>query len=147
MATPALDPATVPARPVIVDIVRAYEGILFGLVIVLLAAIVSGTGPGLTEFAAVLVLPAVLMVGFMRLGRPPRALYALRAGGALVGWALSWVVFIPLFVALTFAVFSAPSWPLVYGIIAILDGVLVGLCIAAADRIRRRIMLRTAAET
>lgn len=142
MPTLAVDSDPIRARPVIIDIVRAYEGILFGLVVVILAAFLSGSGAGLAEFAAVLVLPAVLMVAFMHLGRPPRGLYVLRAAGALVGWALGWIVFIPLFIALSYAVFTAPAWPLVYVTIAVADGILLGLCVAAADRIGLRMRAR-----
>ena len=129
-------------RPVIVDIVRAYEGILLGLVLILLAAVVSAAGPGTTEFAAVLVLPALLMVAFMHLGAPPRGLFLLRSAGALVGWALSWVVFIPLFIVLSYAIFSAAAGILVYITIAVLDGLLIGLCITAVDRIAKRMRPR-----
>ena len=140
MSPPAQEAPPVRAqRPVIVDIVRAYEGILLGLVILLLAAILSGAGPGIPEFTAVLVLPALLMVGFMHLGAPPRGPFLVRTAGALVGWALSWVVFIPLFVSLSYAVFSAAAGILVYITIAVLDGVLIGLCILGVDRLARRL--------
>jgi len=146
MSTSAPEPPPVPGpRPVIVDILRAYEGALVGLVIVVLAGILSAAGTGLAEFAAVVALPGLLMVVFMHLGSPPRRLFVLRSAGALVGWGLGWAVFIPLLIVLSYAVFSAPSWPLVYITIAAVDGILVALCITAADRLGSRLGLRGSA--
>lgn len=136
------DPAhrTAPdGRPLIVDLVRAYEGILLGLVIILVAGIASGGGFGVLDFAAVLVIPAVLMLAFMHQGAPPRRLFAVRALGALVGWALIWTVFIPLFVILSYAVIPGSEHLFVFVVLAILDGIILGLTMAAVDRLARHL--------
>jgi len=121
-----------------VDLVRAYEGILLGLVVVVLAAALSGGEYSVAEFGAVLVFPGVLMLVFMHLGSPPLRLFAVRALGAVVGWGLIWLVFIPLFVLLYYAVFPATAAMLVYAVIAILDGFILGLSMFVFDRVGRR---------
>lgn len=131
-------PETPPGpRPLIVDLVRAYEGILLGLVVVIIAGILAGGGFGVLDFAAVLVLPPVLMLFFMHQGAPPRRLFLRRALGALVGWALIWVVFIPLFIFLAYAVILGSEQPVVFVVLAILDGIILGLSMAAVDRLAR----------
>jgi hypothetical protein len=86
------------------------------------------------------------MAVFMHLGSPPRGLFVLRVAGALLGWGLCWGVFIPLLILLSYAVFSAPSQPLVYVAIAVVDGVLVGLGITAADRLGRFVRRRSSSD-
>ncbi len=132
--------AASPPRRLIIDLVRAYEGILLGLVLIILAAVLAGGTFGVLDFAAVLVVPAILMLVFMHQGSPPRRLYAVRALGALVGWALIWVVFIPLFVVFSYAVIPGSEDILVFPVLAVLDGVILGLCMAAVDRLSRRLV-------
>ncbi len=134
-----------PRRPLVIDLVRAYEGILLGLVLIVLAATLAGGAYGVPEFGAVLVLPGALMLVFMHLGRPPLRLYAVRALGAILGWALIWLVFIPLFVILSYAVIPGSEGVLVYVVLAVVDGIVLGLCIAGVDRVDRRLR-RTAPE-
>lgn len=131
--------------PLVVDLVRAYEGILLGLVVIVLAATLAGGTYGVYDFAAVLVIPAVLMLVFMRQGARPRRLFAVRAFGALLGWALIWIVFIPLFLIFSYAVIPGSESFLVYVALAILDGIILGLTIAGLDRIGRFLRRRTAA--
>lgn len=119
------------------DLVRAFEGILLGLVVIVLAAVLAGGSYGVFEFAAVLVLPAALMLVFMRQGNRARPLYAIRAGGALVGWALIWTVFIPLFLILAYAVIPGSEQFFAYGLLAMLDGLILGLTMAGVDRLVR----------
>ncbi len=140
MPTPAPDAAS--ERRLIIDLVRAYEGILLGFVLILLAAVLSGGGFGVLDFAVVLVLPAALMLLFMHQGAPPRRLFAVRALGALVGWALIWIVFIPLFLFLAYAAVPGSEQILVFIALAIVDGAILGLSMAAIDRLagsRRRV--------
>lgn len=144
-ANPGPPPARV-ERPLIVDLIRAYEGILLGLVIVIVAAVLSGGNAGLWDFAVVIVLPGALMVAFMHLGAPPRRLFFLRAAGALAGWGLIWIVFIPLFLILYYAVFPAAALILVFMILAIVDGIILGLSMAAIDRLGRRFRRAVPAE-
>ncbi len=124
-------------RPLIVDVVRAYEGILLGLVIVVIAGILAGGGFGVLDFAAVLVLPAVFMLFLMHQGAPPRRLFLRRALGALVGWALIWIVFLPLFIVLSYADLLGSEPPVVYVVLAALDGIVLGLSMAGVDRLAR----------
>lgn len=136
-ATHSADETPTGERPLIVDLVRAYEGILLGLVVVVIAGILAGGGFGVLDFAAVLVLPAVLMLFFMHQGAPPRRLFLRRALGALVGWALIWIVFIPLFIFLSFAVILGSEQPVVFVVLAVLDAIVLGLSMAAVDRVAR----------
>ncbi len=125
-------------RPLIIDLVRAYEGVLLGFVVILLAAIVAGGSYGVLEFGAVLVIPAVLMLVFIHQGAPSRRLFATRAAGALVGWAIIWIVFIPLFIFLAYAVVPGSEQILVYVALALVDGVILGLSMAGVDRLANR---------
>ena len=132
-------PSSPSSRPLVVDLVRAYEGILLGLVIIVVAGLLASGGFGVLDFAVVLVLPAVLMLVFMHQGAPPRRLFAVRALGALLGWAVTWVVFIPLFIILSYAVVPGSEHILVYVFLAVLDGVILAVTMAALDRLARRL--------
>ncbi len=132
-------------HPLIVDLVRTYEGILLGLVLIVLAAALSGGSYGVYDFAAVLVLPAALMLVFMRQGPRPRRLFAVRAFGALLGWALIWIVFIPLFLLFSYAVIPGSESFLVSVVLALLDGIILGLTMAGIDRIVRYLRRPSAA--
>lgn len=125
-------------RPLIVDLVRAFEGILLGFVLILVAALLTGGTYGMLDFAAVLVIPAVLMLVFMHQGVRPRRLYAIRALAALLGWALIWIVFIPIYLFLSYAVIPGSEQVLVYVPMAALDGIVLGLTMAAVDRLATR---------
>ncbi len=124
-------------RPLVVDLVRAYEGILLGFVLIVVAGILSGGSFGVAEFAAVLVLPVVLMLVLMHQGAPPRRVYLRRAVGAVVGWALIWLLFIPLFIVLSYAVIPGNEQVLVFPVLAVLDGIILGLTMAGFDRLGR----------
>lgn len=124
-------------RPLIVDLVRAYEGVLLGFVVIVIAGILAGGGFGVLDFAAVLVLPAVLMLFFMNQGAPPRRVYLRRAVGALVGWALVWIVFLPLFIILSYAIIPGNEQVLVFVVLAVLDGIILGLSMAGFERLGR----------
>lgn len=120
------------------DLVRAFEGILLGFVLILVAALLTGGTYGMLDFAAVLVIPAVLMLVFMHQGVRPRRLYAIRALAALLGWALIWIVFIPVYLFLSYAVIPGSEQVLVYVPMAALDGIVLGLTMAAVDRLATR---------
>ncbi len=124
-------------RPLIVDLVRAYEGILLGFVLIVVAGILAGGGFGVVDFAGVLVLPAVLMLVLMHQGAPPRRVYLRRAVGGVVGWALIWLVFIPLFIVLSYVIIPGNEQGLVFPILAVLDGIILGLTMAGFDRLGR----------
>lgn len=120
------------------DLVRAFEGILLGFVLILVAALLTGGTYGMLDFAAVLVIPAVLMLVFMHQGVRPRRLYAIRALAALLGWALIWIVFIPVYLFLSYAVIPGSEQVLVYVPMAALDGIVLGLTMAAVDWLATR---------
>lgn len=110
-----------------------------GLVVIILAAVLAGGGFGTFDFAAVIVLPALLMLAFMHQGAPPRRVFAVRGLGALAGWAVTWLVLIPLFLFLYYAAFSGVPPPIVFTVLAVLAGVILGLVMAAVDRLGRRL--------
>lgn len=127
-----------------VDLVRAYEGLLLGLVLVLVALLASRGSLGPAEFAALLVVPAVGMVLTMRRGAP-REVFRLRATGALVGWAVAWILFPPLFAASYAAGAPLGGETAVFTVLALLDGVVIGLVLALVDRLGVRLRSRKAA--
>ncbi len=109
-----------------------------GLVVVIVAAVLSGGAFNEIDFAAVVVLPGALMVFFMHLGAPPRRLFVVRAVGAIVGWGVTWILFVPLYFFLYYAVFSRIGLSAGFGILALVDGVILALCIVGADRVDKR---------
>ena len=115
-------------------LVRAYEGILLGLVVILLALLASLGTLGPAEFAAVVVLPAVFMLLFMHRGSP-REIFRVRATGAVLGWIAAWALFPVLFVAAYAVGMPLGGEYAAFTILAILDGVVLGLVLAAVDRI------------
>ncbi len=137
-------PAAGSARPIVVDLVRAYEGLLLGVVLVLVALVASGGPLGPAEFAALLVVPAVGMVFTMRRGAP-REVFRIRVTGALLGWALAWVLFPALFEVAYAARTAAGGETVVFTILALLDGIVLGLVLALVDRIGSRRRSRKAA--
>lgn len=124
---------------------RAYEGILFGLVILVLALAASSGTLGPAEFAALIVVPAITMVLSMRRGAP-REVFRLRATGALLGWIGAWLLFPPLFVAAYVAGTSLGGEYAVFTLLALLDGLVLGLVLAAVDRIGARLRSRRRAD-
>jgi hypothetical protein len=132
-------------RPLIVDLVRAYEGLLFGVVIILLALLASAGTLGPAEFVAVLVLPPVLMVLLMRRGAA-RRLFRLRATGAVLGWVAAWALFPILFLAAYWAGMPRGGEYAVFTILAILDGIVLAVVLAAVDWIGGRWRTRKLAE-
>lgn len=132
-------------RPLIIDLVRAYEGLLFGLLVVVLALIASGGTLGPAEFAALIVVPPIAMVYLMHRGAP-RDVFRVRATAAVVGWAVAWILFPLLFVA-SFVVGSPLGGDYgVFTVLAILDGLVLGLVLAAVDRVASRSRPASAAE-
>ncbi len=128
-------------RPLIVDLLRAYEGLLSGVVVVILALMASRGVLGPAEFVALLVVPAILMVLFMRRGAS-RALFRIRATGAVLGWAAAWILFPLLALPAYWAGMSIGGEYAVFMILAILDGIVLGLVLAAVDRIGARLRVR-----
>ncbi len=132
-------PEEVARRPLVIDVVRAFEGILLGLVLVILAAVLAGGTFNAIDFAAVVVIPGMLMVFFMHLGAPPRRLFIVRALGAIVGWGLIWVVFVPVYFLLYYALFRSVGPTTGFALLAIVDGVILALSILGVDRLARRL--------
>lgn len=132
-------------RPIVVDLVRAYEGILLGVVLVLLALVASAGSLGPAEFAAVIVVPGILMVLVMHRGAP-REVFRVRATGAILGWTAAWLLFPPMFLAAYWAGMPLGGEYAVFTILAILDGVVLGLVMAAVDRIGTRLRSRRTAD-
>ena len=128
----------------IVDVVRAYEGVLFGLVLVVLAAVGTRQPFSYVALGAVIVIPAALMVVFMHFGSPPRPLFLARVTGALVGWTLAWLLFYPAYIVAYLFAFPIGGSVGTLVLVAFLDGVLLGLLIALADWVRRRVRDRAA---
>jgi hypothetical protein len=126
-----------------VDLVRAYEGLLFGVLFVLVALLVSAGTLGPAEFVAVLVVPPILMVLLMRRGASA-AVFRVRATGAVLGWVAAWALFPLLFVVAYGAGLPLGGEYAVFTILAILDGVVLGLVLAAVDRIGFRTRPRNA---
>ncbi len=119
-------------RPIVVDLVRAYEGLLLGVLLVLVALLASGGVLGPAEFAALLVVPAVGMVFTMRRGAP-RQVFHLRVTGALAGWAVAWLLFPPLFLAAYWAGMPWGGETAVFSILALLDGIILALVLILVD--------------
>ncbi len=134
-----------PWRPVIIDLVRAYEGLLFGVVVVVIALIASAGTLGPAEFVALIVVPGIAMVFLMHRGAP-RQVFRVRATAAIVGWAVVWILFPILFVASYVVGFSLGGEYAVFIVLAILDGLVLGLVIAAVDRVAARSRTTSAAE-
>jgi hypothetical protein len=126
-------------RPLIVDLIRAYEGLLFGVVVILLALVASAGTLGPAEFAALLVVAPVLMVLVMRRGAPS-PVFRVRAAGAVLGWVAAWALFPVLFPLAYLVALPLGGEYGVFTLLAILDGLVLGLILAAVDRIglRRR---------
>ena len=129
----------------IVDLVRAYEGLLLGVVVVLLALLASSGTLGPAELAAVIVVPGILMVLSMRRGAS-RETFRLRATGALLGWAVAWILFPVLFLAAYWAGLPLGGQYAVFTILAVLDGTILGLVLAGVDRFGMRRRARTSAD-
>jgi flagellar motor component MotA len=68
-----------------VNFMRACEGLLLGLVFVVLVAMEAGSACGLAEFAAFVVVPGAVMVAFMHQGTPPQPVFPARVMGAILG--------------------------------------------------------------
>lgn len=128
-------------RPLIVDLVRAYEGLLFGVVLVVLALLATGGTLGPAELGALIVVPPIAMVLFMRRGAP-RDVFRLRATAALVGWAVAWILFPPLFVAAYVVGRPMGGEYAVFTLLALLDGIVVGAVLAVVDRLAPRLRVR-----
>ena len=120
------------ARPILVDLLRAYEGLLLGVVLVLVALVASGGTLGPAEFAALLIVPAIGMVFTMRRGTP-REVFRLRATGALAGWAVAWALFPPLFLAAYWAGMPWGGETAVFSILALLDGIVLAFVLVLVD--------------
>lgn len=127
------------------DLVRAYEGLLLGVVVILVALVASAGTLGPAEFGALIVVPPVLMVLMMRRGAPP-SLFRLRATGALLGWVAAWVLFPGLFLVAYFAGNLVGGEYAAFTILGVLDGVVVGIVLAAVDRIGMRVRPRRGAD-
>lgn len=126
-----------PPRPLIIDLVRAYEGLLFGVVVVLLALVASGGTLGPAEFVALIVVPPIGMVYLMHRGAP-RRVFRIRATAAVVGWAVVWILFPILFVA-SYVVGSPLGGEYgLFTVLTILDGFVLGLVLVAVDRVASR---------
>ena len=125
-------PAVEGRRPIVVDLVRAYEGLLLGVLLVLVALLASGGVLGPAEFAALLVVPAIGMVLTMRRGAT-RDVFRLRATGALLGWAVAWVLFPPLFLAAYWAGMPWGGETAVFSLLALLDGIVLALVLVLVD--------------
>ncbi len=130
------EPAEHP-RPLIIDLVRAYEGLLFGVVVVVIALIASGGTLGPAEFVALIVVPPIAMVYLMRRGAAARV-FRVRATAALVGWAVVWILFPPLFVASDVVGSPFGGEYGLFTVLAILDGLVLGLVLVAVDRVAFR---------
>lgn len=128
-------------RPLIVDLVRAYEGILFGLVVIVVALLASGGVLGPAEFVALIVVPAITMVLSMHRGAS-RDVFRLRATAALLGWAVAWGLFPVLLLAAYWAVVRFGGEYAIFTVLAILDGLVIGLVMMAADRVAARLRSR-----
>jgi hypothetical protein len=132
MATGGVSDDAAPGRrPLAVDLVRAYEGILLGLVIIVLALVASGGTFGPAEFAAAIVVPGILMVVFIRRGAPPDV-FRVRATGAILGWAIIWVSFPVLWLAAYWIGVRGGEYAFAT-VLAVLDGMVLGLVVAAVD--------------
>ena len=144
MASEDASPDETPPRPLVVDLLRAYEGLLVGVLVIIVALVASAGTPGPAEFVALLVVPPIVMVWVMHRGAAPR-LFRVRAAGAVLGWAAAWALF-PL-LALTSYYLGDPMGGdyAVFTILAILDGVVLGLVLAAVDRIAARMRMRRSA--
>ncbi len=120
-------------RPLLVDLVRAYEGILMGIVVVLVALVASRGSLGPAEFGALLILPPILMVLLMRRGAP-RDVFLVRATGAILGWIAIWALFPVLFLAAIMIGEGAGDYA-VFTVLAVFDGALLGIVLTLLDRI------------
>ncbi len=141
---PDAEDNTQPMRPLIIDLVRAYEGLLFGVVVVVIALIASGGSLGPAEFAALIVVPPIAMVYLMHRGAP-RRVFRIRATAAVVGWAVVWILFPVLFLAAYWAGVGGGEYA-VFTVLAILDGLVIGLVLATVDRVAARSRTGSAAE-
>ncbi len=128
-------------RPLLVDLLRAYEGLLLGVVVILMALVASAGTLGPAEFGALVVIPPILMVLFMRRGAAPR-LFRLRATGAVLGWVAAWALFPVLFLVAYFVGQPLGGEYAVFTVLAVLDGFVLGLVLAAVERVGTRIRLR-----
>ncbi len=134
-----------PPRPLIIDLVRAYEGLLLGVAVVVIALIASGGTLGPAEFSALIVVPAIAMLFLMRRGAS-RGVFRLRATAAVVGWAVAWILFPLLFVASYVVGLPLGGEYAVFTILAILDGFVLGLVLTLVDRVASRSRAKSAAE-
>ncbi len=134
-----------PWRPLIIDLVRAYEGLLFGVVVVVIALIASAGTLGPAELVALIVVPGIAMVFLLHRGAP-RHVFRVRATAAIVGWAVVWILFPILFVASYIVGFSLGGEYAVFTVLAVLDALVLGLVIAAVDRVAARSRTRSAVE-
>lgn len=120
-------------RPLVIDLVRMYEGILMGIVIVLVALVISRGTLGPAEFGALLVLPPVLMVLVMRRGAS-RDVFLVRATGAIVGWIAVWGLF-PVLLLSAMWIGSSGGDYAVFTVLAVLDGAILGVVLVFLDRL------------
>ncbi len=133
-----------PPRPLVVDLLRAYEGLLVGVLVIIVALVASAGTLGPAEFVALLVVPPILMVWVMHRGAVPR-LFRVRAAGAVLGWAVAWALFPLLALTSDYVGYAIGGDYALFTILAILDGVVVGLVLAAVDRIAARVRVRRSA--
>lgn len=125
--------ATRARRPLLIDLVRAYEGILLGIVVVLVALVASRGTLGPAEFGALILLPPILMVLLMRRGAA-RDVFLVRATGAVLGWVAVWALFPVLFLAAIMIGEGAGEYA-VFTVLAVFDGALLGIVLTLLDRI------------
>ena len=119
-------------RPLVVDLVRAYEGILFGLVVIVLALLASSGTLGPAEFGALIVVPAITMLLSMRRGAP-REVFRIRAIAALLGWAAVWALFPLLLLVAYWGVARFGGEYATFTVLAVLDGLVLGVVMKSAD--------------
>lgn len=143
-AASPLSESAEPPRPLIVDLVRAYEGLLLGVVLVVIALIASGGALGPAELGALIVVPAISMLLLMRRGAP-RHVFRARATAAIVGWVVIWALFPILFLASYWVGIRFGGEYTVFTILAILDGIVLGLVLALVDRLAARLRSKSAA--
>jgi len=132
---------TPPERPLLVDLLRAYEGLLLGVIVVIVALAASAGVLGPSEFVALLVVPPILMVFVMRRGAP-RDLFRWRATGAVLGWVAVWALFLPLYLVVYVWAFPRLGEYGGFTLLAILDGIVLGVVLAAVDRLGARWRVR-----
>lgn len=133
-----------PARPLLVDLLRAYEGLLVGVIVIIVGLVASAGVLGPTEFVALLIIPPILMILVMRRGASPR-LFRRRATGAALGWAVAWALFPILALTSYYLAYPLGGDNAVFTTLAILDGLVLGLMMYGAERVATWIDARRSA--